>query len=116
MEDSSTPLEQPKKWGFTKKPAWVKNNVKPESKATARDGASLFSRSTDSHKDIVAEQERRKNLKLEKRTKIAEEEASSKSKRRRISTEEEDAEAAVSPRRKYVEHKTTVMKFGLIGL
>jgi hypothetical protein len=103
MADSSTPPEEPKKWGFTKKPAWVKNHVKPEIKAAPRDGTSLFSRSTDSHKDIVAEQERKKKLKAEKRAKAAaEEEASGKSKRRRISTEEEDAEVPSSSARKYV--------------
>lgn len=106
MADSSTPPEEPKKWGFTKRPAWVKNHVKPEVKAASRDGTDLFSRSTDSHKDIVAEQERRKKLKAERRAKTAEEGADTKSKRRRISTEEEDPEVAFTQNRKYVKQST----------
>jgi hypothetical protein len=103
MEDAETqqPAAPVKKKLF-QKPAWLQNQAKNEVKGELRKaGTDLFSRSNDSHKDIVAEQERRRKLKAENKAKAAKEEVTETSaKRRRISSVDEDSDFEVTDRKK----------------
>jgi hypothetical protein len=103
MEDAETSKPSaPVKKKLFQKPAWLQNQAKNEARGEVRKaGTDLFSRSNDSHKDIVAEQERRRQLKAKKRATVAKEEVTeTSSKRRRISNADEDPNFEVRERKK----------------
>jgi hypothetical protein len=106
MTDTEAPnTTAPVKKKLFQKPAWLieKQNAKREEKREEQknEGTDLFSRSRDSHKDIVVEQERRRRLRAEKKARLAQEESTEKSaKRRRVSTEAEDADGVASDRKR----------------
>jgi hypothetical protein len=108
MTDTETPKPSgPVKKKFFQKPAWLLKQSQSASRdgtdeGKTKDATELFSRSVDSHEDIVAEQEHREQLKAErKKVKATQEVIAEKStKRRRISTEEEDGAIGGSDRKK----------------
>jgi hypothetical protein len=107
MTDTETPdSTAPVKKKLFQKPAWLieKQNAKRNVKGVEQknEGTDLFSRSRDSHKDIVAEQERRRKLRAEKKARLAQDESTENSaKRRRVSTEAEDADVVTSDRKRW---------------
>jgi hypothetical protein len=99
MANSATTEEappKPAKRSFFKKPSWATAEAKSESPQTPID---VFSHSSESFAEIIAEQERRKKAKLRKQqeTRKRKENEGRESKKRRISTEAEEDRHSLSP-------------------
>ncbi|OCL06548.1 hypothetical protein AOQ84DRAFT_440760 [Glonium stellatum] len=99
MADSATAEEapsKPAKRSFFKKPSWATAESKSESPQTPID---VFSHSSESFAEIIAEQERRKKAKLRKKQEAQKrkENEGRENKRRRISTEAEEDRHSLSP-------------------
>jgi hypothetical protein len=87
---------KPAKRSFFKKPSWATAEAKTESPQAPID---VFSHSSESFAEIIAEQERRKKAKLRKQqeTRKRKENEGRESKKQRISTEAEEDRHSLSP-------------------
>lgn len=99
MANSATTEEaptKPAKRSFFKKPSWAAAEAKSESPQTPID---VFSHSSESFAEIIAEQERRKKAKLRKQQEARKrkENEDRESKKQRISTEAEEDQHSLSP-------------------